>query len=160
MPDDTLTIRKDQPSDLDVITSHNLALAIESEGRQLVQQVVRSGVARLLADPQRGWYYLACRDSQPVGQMLVTREWSDWRDGWFWWIQSVYVQPALRKQGVYRALHEHVAAEARRAGDVCGLRLYVEQENRVAQQVYQRLGLKQTSYLLFEADWCACDAQL
>jgi GNAT superfamily N-acetyltransferase len=85
--------------------------------------------------------------------MMLTVEWSDWRDGWFWWIQSVYVDPAHRRRGVYAALHEHVRALARGAGDVVGLRLYVERDNTRARRVYQRLGMRPTGYLVYEEDW-------
>lgn len=149
----TIRIRVAVAADADTIAAFNRALADESEGRPLDVVRVGAGVRRLLSDPARGVYYVAERGGNVVGQMLVTREWSDWRDGWFWWIQSVYVAPDARRLGVYRRLHQHVAALARGAGDVCGLRLYVEKENTRAQAVYRQLGMTQTAYLLFETDW-------
>ncbi|MGE0480270.1 MAG: N-acetyltransferase family protein [Phycisphaerae bacterium] len=146
-------IRAATAADADTLAAFNRALAAESEGRPLDARRVLAGVRRLLGDPARGVYYVAERGGNVIGQMLVTREWSDWRDGWFWWIQSVYVAPDARRVGVYRRLHEHVAALARAAGDVCGLRLYVERENTRAQAVYRQLGMTQTAYLLYETDW-------
>lgn len=100
-----------------------------------------------------GVYYLAEQDGRVVGQLLITFEFSDWRDGLFWWIQSVYVHPSARRGGVYRALHRHVEQEARKSGTACGLRLYVDKRNTRAQQVYRSLGLVPTEYDLYEADW-------
>ncbi len=148
---ETPIVRPATPPDADIIAAHNVAMAAETEGRTLDPATVRAGVRRVLEDPTRGRYYLAARRDRIVGQLLVTREWSDWRDAWFWWIQSVYVIPGARRGGVYRLLHEHVVAEARAAGDVCGLRLYVERENFAAQRVYEQMGLNATHYLLFEA---------
>ncbi len=150
-----LSIRRATPADADVIAAFNAALASESEGRQLQAAVVACGVRRLLSDPTLGVYYVAECAGSVVGQVLITFEFSDWRDGVFWWIQSVYVRPDHRRHGVYRALHEHVAAEARRDGRVCGLRLYVDRRNTRAQAVYQRLGLEPAGYELYETDWRA-----
>ena len=130
-------------------------MAMETEERQLDPETVQSGVARLLADPARGVYYVAESGQRVVGQMLITREWSDWRDGWFWWIQSVFIAHKARRMGVYRRLHEHVQTQARAAGDVRGLRLYVDLENTRAQRVYERMGMKQARYQFYEVDWSA-----
>lgn len=148
-----VTIRTASADDAETVTANNLALAQEAEGRRLDPDTVCSGVRRLLADPTRGVYYLAERDGKVVGQLLITREWSDWRDGWFWWIQSVYVNPDARRQGVYRTLHQHVEAQARHQPDVRGLRLYVDSGNTRAQRVYEQLGMKQSGYILYETDW-------
>lgn len=148
-----VNIRTAAANDLDIIVSHNLAMARETEGRRLDPQTVRAGVQRALRDSMRGVYYLAERDGKIVGQLLITREWSDWRAGWFWWVQSVYVAPDARRQGVYRALYEHVLAAARAQPDVCGLRLYVERQNSRAQQAYERLGMKRSAYQIYEAEW-------
>ena len=100
-----------------------------------------------------GFYLIAEVEGRPAGQLLITTEWSDWRNGYFWWIQSVYVDVEYRRQGVYRALDSHVHSEARRRGDVCGLRLYVERNNQVAQQVYSSLDMHRSHYDLFEIDF-------
>ncbi len=93
-------------------------------------------------------------DGRVAGALLLTREWSDWRDGWFWWIQSVHVEREARRQGVYRALHEEVLRRALAAGDVVGVRLYVEQANVAAQRTYERLGMLRSHYVVYEqAPW-------
>ena len=147
------TIRTATVADVETVVANNAAMAMETEGRRLDPETLRTGVARVLSDPTRGVYYLAEIDGRVVGQLLITREWSDWRDGWFWWIQSVFVVPEARRTGVYRVLHEHVVAEARRAADVCGIRLYTEQANTRAQQVYERMGMQRSAYVMYEADW-------
>lgn len=146
-------IRRANPTDAEIVARFNAAMAEETEGRPLPLERVLSGVRRALADEAMGAYFIAELDGRAVGQMLITREWSDWRDGWFWWIQSVYVAPEARRTGVYRALHEYVEKAARSTPDVCGLRLYVDSENTSAQRVYERLGMTRTDYQLFEVDW-------
>lgn len=148
-----VSIRRATPADADVIAGFNLAMAAETEGRRLDPDTVARGVRRVLADPAQGVYYVGERDGRVVGQLLVTFEFSDWRDGVFWWIQSVYVAPAARRQGVFRRLHAHVAGLARATPGVCGLRLYVDGENRRAQAAYERLGLRRTEYAVYETDW-------
>jgi len=114
-------------------------------------------VTALLSDPARGTYFLAEEMSQnkpsAAGQLLITYEWSDWRNGNFWWIQSVYVAAPFRGQGVFRALFNHVRELASASKDVCGLRLYMDAHNASARQAYDRLGLKQTNYQVFEMDF-------
>jgi ribosomal protein S18 acetylase RimI-like enzyme len=124
--------------------------SLSTEGRSLDREVLGRGVERALGDPSRGSYYVAELGDRVAGCLLVTREWSDWRDGWFWWIQSVYVHPDFRGRGVYSSLHEEVRAAARGAGDVVGLRLYVERHNERAQRTYRRLGMRDAGYLVFE----------
>lgn len=148
-----LAIRTARESDARTIAAFNQAMAQETEHLHLADAVIQAGVENLLADAAKGRYYLAERDGAVVGQLLITFEWSDWRNGWFWWIQSVYVAPAARRGGVYRALYAHVTQAARDAGNVCGVRLYVDRDNLSAQRVYEQLGMTRTGYLLFEADW-------
>lgn len=148
-----ITIRTATVADVETIAANNLALALEADRHRLDPETVRNGVRRILADPARGVYYVAQREGKVVGQLLITREWSDWRDGWFWWIQSVYVAPDARRRGVYRALHQHVQSQARRQPDVCGIRLYTEGANTAAQHVYERLGMNRSAYVLYELDW-------
>lgn len=149
----SLEIRRASPADADALVAGNLAMAAETEARGLDPAVLRAGVEAVLRDAERGTFWVATRGGRVVGQMLITLEWSDWRNGWFWWIQSVFVVKEERKAGVYRALHEHVERAARARGDVCGLRLYVERENTIAQRVYQRMGMTETHYHLYEIDW-------
>ncbi len=149
--DRRLRVRAALPSDLDRLVAFNLAMALETEGLRLDPQRLRAGVQRALSDGARGTYRVAELSGALVGCLLLTREWSDWRDRWYWWIQSVYVEPPARRLGVYRALHRAVLAEARAEQDVCALRLYVEAENRAAQSTYERLGMERARYLMYEA---------
>ena len=146
-------IRAARPDDWPVLAEFNQRLAQESEGRGLDPAVIARGVQRALAQPEACRYFVAELDGRIVGQTMVTCEWSDWRCGWFWWIQSVYVAAEHRGRGVYRALHQHIEALARAAGDVCGLRLYVETANQRAIATYENLGMSRTHYLLYERDW-------
>lgn len=145
-----LVIRPAHEADVETLVAFNLAMAQETEGKTLSAVTVTSGVRRLLAAPQSGFYVVAEQDTRVVGGLLITYEWSDWRDGFFWWIQSVYVAPDCRRQGVFTRLFEHVRALAGRSSDVCGLRLYVEHSNAHAQQTYQALGMHPTTYAIFE----------
>ena len=131
----------------------NLRLAWETEQRRLDPATVTAGVQALLNDATRGIYFVAEVDGQPAGQLLITHEWSDWRNGDFWWIQSVYVLETFRGGGVFRALFEHVEVLAKARKDVCGLRLYVEADNSRAQAAYRRLGLNKTDYEMYETDF-------
>ena len=145
-----MNIRRAAPADIDHVIEFNRRLAEESEGKSLELGKLRPGVAAVLTDPHKGVYFLAEEDGRTLGQMGVTYEWSDWRNGWFWWIQSVYVRPEARRRGVFRAIFEHIVESARRQGDVIGLRLYVERENTVAHETYSKMGYEWTSYLVME----------
>ena len=148
-----MNIRSSTPADAKSIAEHNAAMARETEIVQLDLNRLRLGVDAVLNDPAKGFYTVAEADGQVVGQMMVTFEWSDWRNGTFWWIQSVYVRPEYRKRGVYRRLYESVLDEAKARNDVCGVRLYVSKENRIAQQVYERLGMNSAQYAMYEVDF-------
>lgn len=143
-------IRPAQASDWPTIVDFNCRLAEESEGFTLNHEAVTAGVQALLADRSRGRYLVACSETEIVGQLMHTREWSDWRNGDIWWLQSVYVVPVWRRQGVFRALFEELAREAEADPGVVGLRLYVENHNDSAMQVYLRLGLRQAGYQVLE----------
>lgn len=147
------TIRDALASDRDTIVDFNLRLADESEGMQLDREVVTRGVALVLEDAGRGRYFLAEQKGQVIGQTMITFEWSDWRCGWFWWIQSVYVHPDHRGRGVFRGLLDHVMNHAGERNDVCGVRLYVDLDNQAAQQVYDRTGLPRAHYEMREVDF-------
>ena len=148
-----IQIRRAVAPDAGFIAESNVAMALETEGMALDATVVGPGVAAVLADDSLGFYLVAEIDGHPAGHLMVTYEWSDWRNGLWWWIQSVYVCPEFRRRGVYTALHRHVEAAARTAGGVCGLRLYVEQENTRAQQVYQLLDMYNTRYHMYEVEF-------
>jgi GNAT superfamily N-acetyltransferase len=149
----SFSIRRGHPADAAALADHNVRMAAETEGRDLDAARTLLGVTRALADPDRGTYLVAEAHGVVIGQLMLTREWSDWRDGWFWWVQSVYVRAEHRGHGVYRALWDHVVDLARAQGDVCGIRLYVERENARALDVYHRLGMTDAGYVLMEVDW-------
>ena len=148
-----INVRAATPADIDTIVAFNSAMAWETEGIGLDVDRLRRGVTVVLDDPDRGCYFLAEIAGSVVGQLMITYEWSDWRNGCFWWIQSVYVHPDHRRRGVYRALDAHVRAEAMRDGSVCGLRLYVDRDNHVAQSVYANLDMQHSHYDLYEIDF-------
>jgi GNAT superfamily N-acetyltransferase len=147
-----MQIRHATAADAETITAFNAAMALETEHRRLDMAVLRAGVEGAIARPQAARYYLAEVGGRVVGQLMVTFEWSDWRNADFWWIQSVYVHPEFRSRGIFGALYRHVERLAREAG-ACGLRLYVERENVGAQAAYRRLGMTDSGYLVYEADW-------
>jgi GNAT superfamily N-acetyltransferase len=140
-------------SDLNTVVQFNALLAWETEDRALDPATVRAGVAAVLLDHELGFYLIAEVDGGVVGQLLITSEWSDWRNSFFWWIQSVYVAPDYRRQGVYRALDAHVRAEALRRGNVVGVRLYVERNNHIAQKAYRSLGMACSIYDMYEFEF-------
>ena len=126
------------------------AMALETEHKRLDADTVLRGVQRVFDEPGRGRYLVAERDGEAAGTLMLTYEWSDWRCADWWWIQSVYVAPAHRRQGVYAALYTHVRDEAAARRDVCGLRLYVEKENAAAQRTYATLGMQDAGYFMYE----------
>ena len=148
-----MKIRKAQVSDAAVIADFNRRLAEETESRRLDLPRVRRGVRALLNDSAKGLYFLAEEKGVVAGQLSITTEWSDWRNGNFWWIQSVYVAPEFRRRGVFRALYEHVHRLAKSRRDVCGLRLYVADDNARAQRTYAQLGMQASHYKFFEIDF-------
>ncbi len=147
-----IRIRAAGPEDLKSVVGFNAAMAWETEAKTLDQSLLRKGVAAVLRDESLGFYVIAESDGEVAGQLLITFEWSDWRNALFWWIQSVYVLPQYRGRGVYRALHAHVSREAESRG-ACGLRLYVDQDNATAQQVYASLGMVQARYHMYEIEF-------
>lgn len=150
---DSLRLRHAQPGDAAIIADFNARLALETEGRLLEPAVLAAGVQQAIADPAKALYWLAEVDGRVVGQLMLTLEWSDWRNGWFWWIQSVYVHPDWRGRGVFTRLYRFVEEQAAARPDVCGLRLYMENDNARARRTYERLGLKGTHYQVFETEF-------
>lgn len=144
------TVRRAELPDAEAIAAMNARMANETEGLILDRVILTRGVRRALEEPSRALYFLAEQQGKVVGQTMVTFEWSDWRDGWYWWLSSVYVMPEARRQGVFRALYEHVVKAAREASDVIGLRLYFERDNTRALQTYLKLGMTATPYNMLE----------
>jgi ribosomal protein S18 acetylase RimI-like enzyme len=149
MPSSSINIRRAEPRDIPAIAAFNQAMAWETEQIRLDPDRITAGVQGLFDQPQYGFYVVAEASGQIVGGLMITYEWSDWRNKVFWWIQSVYVRPEWRGQGVYRNLYEGVRSLAA-ASNCCGFRLYVESTNTTAQEVYRRLGMEQSHYLMFE----------
>lgn len=148
-----LRIRLGCADDAEVVAEFNRAMAVETEHLELDADRLRQGVEAVFADPAKGFYLVAEQDGLVVGQLLITYEWSDWRNGLFWWVQSVYVDPPARGRGVYRKLYEDVHRRAQERGDVCGMRLYVERDNEAAKRTYGRLGMSATVYEMWEEDF-------
>ena len=148
----TLHIRPARIEDAGLLARWAQAMALETENKILPDADVRPGIARGIADPSLARYFVAERDGLPAGTLMLTFEWSDWRNGLWWWIQSVYVPPEFRRQGIYRALHAHVRAMAEADAGVCGIRLYVEKDNRNARRTYEALGMRDAHYRIYEQD--------
>lgn len=150
-----ITIRPATDGDIATLVRFNAALALETEGKTLDARVCSVGLRKAFEDPDRLRYWVAegSGSQELIGQAAVTREWSDWRAGWVWWFQSVYVVPKGRQQGVFRALHDEVRRTALARPDVVGLRLYVEQDNHRAQQTYRSLGMVPGGYVVYEEIW-------
>ncbi len=142
----TPTVRSARPSDAPAIVEFNRRLALETEDKVLDPGVLSAGVAAVLGDSTRGLYFVAERDGDVVGQLMITNEWSDWRNGWIWWLQSVYVRADQRSRGIFRSLFEHAVEQARAAGQVVSVRLYVEKDNRSAQAIYKNLGFAEMHF--------------
>ena len=158
----TFRIRSADTADLAWLADGAQAMAWETERKRLDSGVLRAGIAAGLADAAKARYFVAMQDlplagaetvGVPVGTLMLTREWSDWRNGDWWWIQSVYVPPEHRRKGVFAALYRHVEVLARAEPGVIGLRLYVEKENEAAQRTYASLGMADAGYLVFEDEW-------
>lgn len=150
----TYRIRTAVRADTDLLARFNQNMALESEDKPLDADRIKAGIAGLFDRPSEG-YYLIAEDhrGEPAGALMLTFEWSDWRNGRFWWIQSVYVHPEHRRKGVYSALHEHVRDAARADPESCGLRLYVERQNTGAQETYRAMGMVETHYRLYEEEF-------
>ena len=147
-----IIIREADSEDAARIVLFNQAMARETEGRELDRKVLTKGVERLLNDPARGRYFVAVKGDEVVGQVMITTEWSDWRNGLVWWLQSVYVSKRHRREGVYRMLHDHVR-ETALTEKVLGIRLYVERDNLSAQETYPAMGMLASQYLMYEEMW-------
>jgi GNAT superfamily N-acetyltransferase len=145
-----IRIRMAESRDAEMLAAFNSAMAMETESKTLQPETIGAGVGAVFAEPDKGFYVIAEHAEEVVGALMITFEWSDWRNGFFWWIQSVYVSPDFRRRGVYARLHDFVVERAKEAGNVYGFRLYVERNNKVAQGVYASMDMYETDYLLFE----------
>jgi GNAT superfamily N-acetyltransferase len=145
-----VSYREAKPGDAASIVEFQIAMARETEELDLDRATCTDGVAAVFANADRGRYFVAERDGRVVGSLLITYEWSDWRNGTVWWIQSVYVVPELRGQGVYAGLYTFVQSIVNGDPSIKGIRLYVDRRNTRAQQVYTRLGMNGEHYAVFE----------
>jgi ribosomal protein S18 acetylase RimI-like enzyme len=145
-----MNIRRAKLEDAMALTEFNIKMALETEAIELIPEVIGAGVKTMINNPQMGFYLVGEDESGIQASLMVTTEWSDWRNGLFWWIQSVYVNQSCRRQGLYRKLYQKVKELAEAEAHVCGFRLYVEHDNTIAQKTYRSLNMEETSYRLFE----------
>ena len=136
-------------NDIEAITGFQTAMALESEGIILDSERVHNGVTAVMEDGSKGIYLVSRTEGRPVASLMITREWSDWNNGWYWWIQSVYVMPEYRDQGIFRAMYTKVIEMAKEQ-NITQVRLYVDRHNTNAQKVYQKLGMEECHYLMYE----------
>ncbi len=139
--------------DINSLVDFNIKMAKETENKILNKKIVTKGVSEVLTDTTLGYYVIAKNKNTILGSLMITYEWSDWRNGMFWWIQSVYVEKEYRQQGVYKKMYSYIKDKALKDNSCTGIRLYVEQENKIAQSVYTKLEMKETHYKLFEIDF-------
>jgi GNAT superfamily N-acetyltransferase len=149
----SIQIREGRPEDTAIIADYNRRMALETEGKQLDAKTVAKGVEQGLHQPEKCRYFVAETQDLVIGQAMVTYEWSDWRNGDLWWIQSVYVHSNHRRQGVFKRLYQHIETLARKDSKVKGLRLYVEEENTAGQAVYKKLGMSHAGYHVYEREF-------
>ena len=145
-----INIRVARQVDVSLLVKFYQLMAWETEQKKLDEVVLSKGVSALITDDTKGFYLVAEYNNEVVGSLMVTTEWSDWRNGVFWWIQSVYISPDYRRQGIYAQLYAQVKVLAEQQKNVCGFRLYVEKENFIAQKTYEKLGMEETHYLMYE----------
>lgn len=143
-------IREAGEKDIEIIAEFNCKMALETENKRLEMGKVVEGVKNAINDKAKASYYLYEKDKKVVGQLMLTKEWSDWRNGYFWWIQSVYVDEKYRRQGIFKALYEYVENLVEEDTSACGLRLYVEKNNNRAQKTYTKMGMGKTNYIVYE----------
>lgn len=147
-----MQIRQAVMADLPSLVNFNQAMALETEQKTLPAETLQAGISTLLNDQTKGFYLVAESAEEIVGSLMITFEWSDWRNATFWWVQSVYIVPKARRTGVYSTLYNHARTLAEAQGNVCGFRLYVEKDNQVAQATYEHLGMAESHYLMYERD--------
>ena len=152
MNDIKITIREATREDTESIVRFQEGMALETEGKVLDESLLRDGITAIFDSTQKGFYIVAEVGSVVVGSLLITYEWSDWRNATFWWIQSVFVDANWRRNGVYRSMYDYVVNVAKSRKDICGIRLYVERTNTIAQQTYKDLGMTHSHYDLYETD--------
>ncbi len=146
-----MKIKEANRDHIEIIAKNNILMAKETENKALDYDKVIKGVEAVFENPDKGKYYICLEENKVIGQLMITYEWSDWRNCFFYWIQSVYTVPEKRGKGVFKALFEHVLKLVKQKKG-CGLRLYVEKDNKIAQRVYENLGMSESGYLLYEME--------
>ena len=147
-----MNIRKALNKDIDVIARYNYNLAYETENKILNMNILTKGVEAIIKDENKGIYHVCEINGEVVGQIMYTFEWSDWRNGTFLWIQSVYVNKEFRGMGVFKALYKFIRDIADNDNNICGIRLYGEKENTIAKKTYKNIGMKECNYYIYEYD--------
>ncbi|MEJ2627877.1 MAG: GNAT family N-acetyltransferase [bacterium] len=150
---DKIHIRYGELKDVETLCSFGIALAKETENKTLNPELVNKGVQNHITNRDTGFYLVAECEDRIAGTLMITLEWSDWRNGFFWWIQSVYIHPEFRRKGIFRKLYNKVKSLAKEQKNVCGLRLYVDQDNQPALQTYKAMGMQKTNYHLYEMEF-------
>ncbi|MDR2585582.1 MAG: GNAT family N-acetyltransferase [Prevotellaceae bacterium] len=145
-----MQIRNANNQDIATIVDFQITMALETESLKLDPYVVKEGVSAVFTDPSKGCYWVAVEEGVVAASLMITYEWSDWRNGLVWWIQSVYVKPEYRKKGVYSQMYDHIKKQVERSDNIRGLRLYVDKRNVPAQKVYTRLGMNGSHYDTYE----------
>ena len=145
-----MKIRRATIDDVNIIAEYNYNLAFETEDKKLNMEILEEGVRNLIKDENKGIYHVCEIDGKVIGQIMYTFEWSDWRNGTFLWVQSVYVNKNYRGKGVFKSLYNHIKSMCDSDDNICGIRLYVERENYVAQKTYSSLGMKECNYHIYE----------
>lgn len=145
-----MKVRLASKDDANALVEFNQAMALETEGKTLDSSILQNGVEAVFKSTDRGFYVVADDDGKIAGGLMVTFEWSDWRNSWFWWIQSVYILPEFRGRKIYSSMYDFVKKLANENGNVCGFRLYVEHDNKNAQKVYEKLGMEISHYQMYE----------
>jgi ribosomal protein S18 acetylase RimI-like enzyme len=145
-----IVVRDALKSDLEEILDFQINMAKETESIDLERDVLKIGVSSVLEDSAKAKYFIADNEGEAAGMLMITTEWSDWRNGWVWWIQSVYVKPGYRKMGVYKMLYNHIKKIVGSSDELKGIRLYVDKRNVRAQQVYESLGMTGDHYTTYE----------
>lgn len=148
-----IIIRRATTDETDIIAEFNQEMAMETENKILPTQIISKGVKNLFARPQSGFYLVCEFQKKIIGSCMITFEWSDWRNGYFWWIQSLYIKPDFRRKGIFRRMYFFIKKQARQAKDVCGIRLYVDKNNTIAKRTYCNLGMSETDYRLYEEEF-------
>ena len=145
-----VNIRKAEFKDIECIVGFQKEMALETENLILDTQILLKGVTAVLEDEAKATYFIAEKDGEPIGMLMITHEWSDWRNGWVWWIQSVYIKPGFRRMGIYRLLYEHIKKIVIKSDIIRGIRLYVDKRNIRAQSVYESLDMTGDHYTTYE----------